>query len=264
MSALPDSANEIREEARVALVKVQKPKRRGGRSARLKRAQAGAATAAQVSAVPHTTSPRPAEGRVLFIGCGSLARGIQALARQKGWRHIDVEGLPPQLHNDPDKIPALLQERIRLARPAYDGRIFVAYGDCGTGGAIDEVCRQEGVRRVPGPHCYSFLSGNAAFACTLDENATTFYLTDFFVDHFDDLVIEELWIDRHPELASLYFEHYKKLLYLAQRDDPERDQKARRAAQRLGLDYERQLVGWGELEDFVDAGARSTGEDDAV
>ncbi len=197
----------------------------------------------------------PAEGRVLFIGCGSLTPGIRDLARRKGWRHLDVEALPASLHNEPAKIPALLRERIGRARPRYGERILVAYGDCGTGGGIDRVCREEGVARVPGPHCYSFLSGNAAFARGHDENATTYFLTDYSVDHFQQQVIEELWIDRYPELIDLYFEHYEKLVYLAQADDPERDRKARRAAERLGLAYERRLVGWGELGDFLEAGA---------
>ena len=58
---------------------------------------------------------------------------------------------------------------------------------------------------------------------------------------------------------ALYFEHYEKLVYLAQKDDPARDLKARRIARRLGLDYERRLIGWGELEDFVITGARLAG-----
>ena len=170
-----------------------------------------------------------------------------------------MDALPASLHNEPARIPALLRERIRVARPHYDGRILIGYGDCGTGGGIDQVCREEGVQRIPGPHCYSFLSGNVAFSRTLDENATTYYLTDFAVDHFEQLVIEDLWIDRHPELMALYFEHYEKLVYLAQEDDPARDRKARRIARRLGLGYERRLIGWGELEDFVSTGALLVG-----
>lgn len=232
-----------------------KPKRRGGRAARLERARTEERTAKVTGKelVRHRTGP--AVGRVLFICCGSLAQGILTLARRKDWRHVDVEALPASLHNEPAKIPALLRERIRAARPHYDGRILIGYGDCGTGGGIDEVCREEGVRRIPGPHCYSFLSGNAAFARTLEENATTYYLTDFSVDHFEQLVVEGLWIDRHPELMALYFEHYEKLVYLAQEDDPARDREARRIARRLGLDYERRLIGSGDLEDFVSTGA---------
>lgn len=202
----------------------------------------------------------PAEGRVLFICCGSLSRGVRALAKRKGWDHVDVESLPAELHNQPDKIPDLLRDRIAAARPHYNGRIFIGYGDCGTGGEIDRLCREENLRHIPGPHCYSFLSGNVRFARSLDDHATTFFLTDYGVDHFQRLVIEDLWIDRHAELLDLYFGHYEKLVYLAQVDDSERDRQARRAARLLGLGYERRLVGWGELEDFVEAGALA-GED---
>ena len=38
--------------------------------------------------------------------------------------------------------------------------IFVAYGDCGTGGALDAVLREENVERIPGAHCYEFFAGS--------------------------------------------------------------------------------------------------------
>ena len=57
--------------------------------------------------------------------------------------------------------------------------MFVAYGDCGTAGAIDDVCAAHGVERLPGDHCYGFLAGVDEFAAMHDANPYTFYLTDF-------------------------------------------------------------------------------------
>jgi hypothetical protein len=84
-----------------------------------------------------------------------------------------------------------------------------------------------------------------------DADPTAFYLTDFLVRHFDRLVIESLGLDRHPELAEMYFGNYTKVVYLAQRDDPALQAKAREAADRLGLAYEYHHAGYGELETFL-------------
>ena len=96
--------------------------------------------------------------------------------------------------------------------------IFVAYGDCGTGGALDAVLREENVERIPGAHCYEFFAGSETFAALADDEPGTFYLTDFLLRHFDRLVIRGLGLDRHPELAPQYFGNYRRLVYLAQVD----------------------------------------------
>jgi hypothetical protein len=72
-------------------------------------------------------------------------------------------------------------------------------------------------------------------------------VTDFLVRHFDRLVIRGLGLDRKPELEPLVFGHYRKLLYLAQSDDQELQQRAQAAAQRLGLSYAYHYTGSGEL-----------------
>ena len=98
---------------------------------------------------------------------------------------------------------------------------------------------------VPGPHCYSFFEGNAAFAA--HGEMTAFYLTDFLARQFDAFVWEPLGLDRHPDLREMYFGHYETLVYLAQTDDPALDAKARDCADRLGLAYERRFTGYGDL-----------------
>ena len=55
-------------------------------------------------------------------------------------------------------------------------------------------------------------------------------------------------LDRHPELRDMYFGNYTKLVYQAQLDDPGLDLKAQECAKRLGLEYERRLTGYGDLE----------------
>jgi hypothetical protein len=190
------------------------------------------------------TSGRP---RVLVIGCGALARELVELASRPGFEHIEVTCLPAKLHNRPEQIPAAVRRKIRAARPHYD-TIFVAYADCGTGGLLDPVLREEGVERLAGAHCYEFYAGREAFARLTDDDPATFFLTDFLARHFESLVIVGLGLDRHPELLPVYFGNYRRLVYLAQTDDPDLTARARRAATRLGLAFEHRATGLGELE----------------
>jgi hypothetical protein len=84
-----------------------------------------------------------------IIACGALAHEIAELRRANDWRHLDVQCLPPELHNRPEKIPDAVREAIHAARAQHES-IFVAYGDCGTGGLLDKVLGEEGVERIPG------------------------------------------------------------------------------------------------------------------
>jgi len=191
-----------------------------------------------------------AQDRTLIIACGALAREIGSIIGRNGLSHLALRCLPATLHNTPEKIPGAVREAVRAARRNY-GHIVVGYADCGTGGLLDKVCAEEGVERIPGPHCYAFYSGNAAFAAAGDDDMTSFYLTDFLVRQFDTLVIRTLGLDRHPELRDMYFGNYEKVVYLAQTRNPELDRAAELAAGKLGLAYERRQVGLGDLEHFI-------------
>jgi hypothetical protein len=192
---------------------------------------------------------------VLVIACGALAREIVALTRLNRWSSLDVQCLPPELHNRPEKIPAAVKAAIDAGRATHD-HIFVAYADCGTGGLLDVVLREEHVERLPGAHCYEFFATAAEFEKLSDHEPGTFYLTDFLVRHFDRLVIAGLGLDRHPELASEYFRNYRKLTYLVQKSDASLAAAAREAAARLGLEYDELQTGYGDLATSLAAVAR--------
>jgi hypothetical protein len=192
--------------------------------------------------------------RVLVVGCGALARELVELTRPLP--NVEIACLPPALHNRPGGIPGQVRAKIRAARAsgAYE-RVFVAYADCGTGGLLDRVLEEEDVERLPGAHCYEFFAGQTDFARLADEEPATFWLTDFLARNFERLVIRGLGIDRHPELESLYFGNYRRLVYLAQTDDPDLLAMARRAADRLGLTFEHRFTGYGELATSIRAAA---------
>src|SRR5258708_11328 len=175
--------------------------------------------------------------RMLVIACGALAHELMAVIRASRWPHLSLQCLPADLHNRPERITEAVREKIRAARSGF-ARVFVAYGDCGTGGALDRMLDEEGVERIAGAHCYEFLAGSRVFERLSDQEPGTFYLTDFLLRHFERLVIRGLGIDRHPHLADQYFGNYRRLVYLAQQPSAERIGAARAAAEQLGLAVE--------------------------
>jgi len=187
---------------------------------------------------------RPA---VLVIACGALAHEIVALRRANNWPHLAVQCLPAELHNRPEKIAAAVRDKIEANRGKF-ASMFVAYADCGTAGQLDAVLEREGIERIPGAHCYEFFAGSQAFAALSDAEPGTFYLTDFLLRHFDRLIMRGLGIDKHPELLPVYFGNYKRLVYLAQLEQPGLVDAGRRAAECLGLEFEHRITGYGELQ----------------
>ncbi len=185
--------------------------------------------------------------RVLVIACGALAHELVRVRELNGWHQLEFQCLPAELHNYPEKIPEAVRSKIHENRGAYS-EIFVAYSDCGTGGMLDRVLEQEKIERLPGAHCYDMFASEAVFRELHETELGTFYLTDFLAIHFDRLVIRGLGLDRFPELKEQFFGSYRKLVYLAQKEDKAIDAMAREAADYLGLEYEKVFTGDQHLE----------------
>jgi hypothetical protein len=191
-----------------------------------------------------------ARPRTLIVACGALARELVQLNRLNRWDHVTITCLPASLHNRPEKIAEAVRRRIRAKRAAFD-RVLCLYGDCGTGGELDRVLDEEGVERIAGPHCYEFFLGATDFAALTDDDPAVFFLTDYLVRHFDRLVITGLGLDRYPQLLREYFGNYRRVVYLAQTNDPVLCDKAGRAADRLGLPLETRWTGLTGLDAFL-------------
>jgi hypothetical protein len=142
-----------------------------------------------------------------------------------------------------------------LARAALarGQRVAVAYADCGTYGALDEVCTRLGLRRLPGLHCYDVLAGPERMRAVFGAEPGTYVLTDFLVRSFAKTVLAELGLDRHPELWPDYFGHYRRVVWLAQEWEPGLAAQAERVAARFGLPLTVVETGTARLERELEA-----------
>jgi uncharacterized protein DUF1638 len=188
--------------------------------------------------------------RLGVVACGALALHVKGIAARRGW-DVDVHPLPPQLHNRPEKIAPAVRRRLNELTARYD-RVAVAYADCGSYGALDAVCDELGVERLPGEHCYDVFA-RPEVAEALAEEPGTYFLTDFLARAFDRVVVRELGLDRYPQLRDDYFGGYRRVLWLAQRETPATRAAAERAAARIGLPLEVRPVGEGGLERALEA-----------
>jgi hypothetical protein len=128
------------------------------------------------------------EPRKVVVACGALALHIDQIAKRRGW-DIEVRPIPPELHNRPEKI--------RAAVDAAGKADVVAYADCGTRGALDDL------PRLGGADCYQLFGGTQSKEFV--HEIGTYYLTDFLARSFDRVVWRGLGLDRHPELRDAYF-----------------------------------------------------------
>ena len=137
------------------------------------------------------------------VACGALALHVRRIALDRGW-DVEIRALPPQLHNRPERIAAAVDAELR----SLDcDRLAVAYADCGTYGALDEVLREHGAKRLQGDHCYDVLARDEVREA-LAEEPGTYFLTDFLVKTFDSSVARPL---RLPELRDAYFANYTRV-----------------------------------------------------
>jgi hypothetical protein len=183
---------------------------------------------------------------VAVVACGAIGGHIREIAARRGWS-IELHGLPSLLHNRPGEI-APAAERLALELQARGLRVALGYADCGSYGALDELCRRLGLRRLPGLHCYDVLAGPGRLRAMLTEEPGTYLLTDFLVRSFRRSVLAELGLDRYPELWPDYFGHYRRVVWLAQSRDPAIAAEAAAIGTMFGLPLQVIEVGTGGLE----------------
>jgi hypothetical protein len=168
-----------------------------------------------------------------IVACGALAGHIREIAARRGW-NVTVRPLPAALHNRPQQI-AGHAERVIKATEAAGTKAVIAYADCGTYGALDDLAAKVGVSRLPGLHCYDLYAGAAVIEQLLAEEPGTYLLTDYLIRSWERSVIQPLGLDRYPQLWTDYFGHYRRLVWLSQKATPDLGEKAARIADQFNL-----------------------------
>jgi Protein of unknown function (DUF1638) len=199
----------------------------------------------EVVSRPRSEPDEPAPA-LAVIACGALAGHIRDVAARRGWP-VEVHALPASLHNRPERIAPAVADLARSLR----GRglsVALGYADCGSYGALDEVCDSLQIGRLRGLHCYDVLAGPDRVRELLEREPGTYLLTDYLVRSFDRTVLAGLGLDRHPELWPDYFGHYRRLVWLAQERDATLESRAAEIAARFGLPLRVIDVGTGSLE----------------
>src|SRR5580700_2747130 len=185
---------------------------------------------APTSTTPSSTSSssRP---EVAVIACGALGGDIREIAARRGWA-LELHALPSLLHNHPERI-APAAERLARELQGRGLRVALGYADCGSYGALDELCARLGLRRLRGLHCYDVLAGPDRMRAMFEAEPGTYVLTDFLVRSFSRTVLAELGLDRHPDLWPDYFGHYRRVVWLAQDPEPGLEAEAEQVAGRF-------------------------------
>ncbi|HET7013609.1 MAG TPA: DUF1638 domain-containing protein [Streptosporangiaceae bacterium] len=169
--------------------------------------------------------------------------------------------LPAGLHNSPREI-APAAERLATELQAAGAQVALAYADCGSYGALDELCERLGLARLPGLHCYDIFAGPDRIKAAFETEPGTYLLTDFLVQSFARSVLAPLGLDRHPELWTDYFGHYRRLVWLTQSEPPSSNLAAQAEAvrARFGLPMTVVATGTGRLERELEKLVCGTGQ----
>jgi len=168
-----------------------------------------------------------------IVACGALGPSIHEIVERRGW-DVEIHLIAALLHNRP-KLIAPQVEQLAQKLQQRGQSVGIAYADCGTYGALDEVCERLGVSRLHGQHCYDVFAGPDEIQHLFEDEPGTYLLTDFLVQSFRRTVISELGLDRHPELWGEYFAHYRRVVWLAQRRNEKLEAEVQSIANMFGL-----------------------------
>jgi len=184
---------------------------------------------------------------VAVIACGALAAHVHEIADRRNLT-LRIEPINPLLHNRPEGIAPEVEKMILELQPTFD-QVAIAYADCGTYGALDELCDKYQVSRLSGDHCYDVFATAEKMKAEFEAVPGTYVFTDYLVKSFRRSVMTEMGLDRYPELRDDYFHSYKRVLWLAQHQTPELEAAAIDAAELIGLPLEIIQVGDVHLEE---------------
>ena len=170
------------------------------------------------------------------IACGALVGHVQEIALRNDL-DLYIQAIDPLLHNRPSEIAPAVEREIARLSVIYPN-LAVAYADCGTYGALDELCVRYNLKRLVGQHCYDVFFGAKNLQNEFESEPGTYLLTDYLVRTFKQSVESELGLDKYPFLRDDYFHGYRRLLWIAQHPTAELNIAADQIAKKLNLNLE--------------------------
>ncbi|MCQ3804907.1 MAG: DUF1638 domain-containing protein [bacterium] len=187
--------------------------------------------------------------RTVMVACAALGKELREIIDRYGW-NVELRVINARLHNRPQLITGAVAEKLAETQPDSDRQVVV-YGHCGAPD-LDPFLKDAGVERTLGPHCYEMFGGEE-FVRLMEEEPGTFFLTDFLVKSWKNLVLEGLRLQQHPELKEMMFGNYRRVAYLVQVEEERLLAKAREIAEWLELPLVTRVVGYGHLEERLAA-----------
>ncbi len=185
--------------------------------------------------------------KVALIACGAVAKDAAALVQTHEW-DADVHGISSELHMTPADIAPAVEAKIQQLLPRYE-RVIVVYGDCGTGGRLDQMLERYPAVRPAGVHCFQWYAGE--LYDEFHESTGTYFLTDWLVQNWERAVIHGLGLDRFDWLKETYFGNLTRVLFVRQHPDAGREAKAREIAAYMGKPIEIRDLGIRPLDDLL-------------
>ena len=95
---------------------------------------------ALVKSVPTDKTAADENKKRLVLGCGALVYDLLRLVKQNPSfeDNVNIQCLPASWHNSPQLIAPGVEDYLSKNAHHYE-EVFIAYADCGTGGALDRV-----------------------------------------------------------------------------------------------------------------------------
>jgi len=168
---------------------------------------------------------------VRIIACGVFRPVLEQLQLEERFRGLNATYLPSNLHNDPNELENYLRNEF-LASKNLNERIICLYGECFPD--IDDLCKQYGVIKIEGHHCYEIFLGREKFLEIMDESAKTYFLEKELILNFEEYCVKPLEL-YDEEMKELFFKNYKRLVYVRQPSDPDLMPIVNKIADFLGL-----------------------------
>jgi len=168
---------------------------------------------------------------VHIMSCGVFRSVLEELQLVERFPGLYVTYFPSNLHINPHELKKYLLKEI-IASQKNNDRIICLYGECFPD--IDILCKQYGVIKVEGHHCYEIFLGRRKFREIMDESAKTYFLEKDLVLNFEEYCVKPL--ELYDEgMKELFFKNYERLVYVRQPSDPDLIPTINSIADFLGL-----------------------------